>query len=135
MLDIDEKIIRLLKENGRMSYTEMGKKLNVSGGTVRNRIEKLMEKGIIEKFTIKVGGKSLKVLIDLILKANVDATKIAQKIIKLEGVESVFEVSGDTDLVVLVGTGSSEELSDLLDSIRTIGNAVTTHTHLILKEI
>ena len=48
--DIDRKIIDLLNEDGRMSYRNISRILDVSVGTVHNRVEKLVQKGVIKKF-------------------------------------------------------------------------------------
>ena len=49
--DIDRKIIELLVENGCLSYVELGKRVNLSRVAVRDRVDQLMERGVIEKFT------------------------------------------------------------------------------------
>ena len=48
--DIDRRIIKLFSEDGRMSYRKIAKDLNISIGTVHNRMEKLNKNGVIQKF-------------------------------------------------------------------------------------
>ena len=54
-LDVtDARIIEMLEENGRKSYTEMAEKLEVSESAVRKRVATLLSRGVIKKFTVKV---------------------------------------------------------------------------------
>src|SRR4051812_2708522 len=61
--DTDRKILQLLIENGRMSYVDIGKELNLSRVSIRERVNQLTENGIIEKFTVVINsdkvGKSV----------------------------------------------------------------------------
>lgn len=52
--EYDMKILDILSENSRMSYSEIAKKLGLTRQTVKSRIEKLEKEGVIEKYTIKV---------------------------------------------------------------------------------
>lgn len=54
MDNLDIKILSRLLNNCRESDRQIGKKLGISGGAVRARIQKMQEKKVIEKFTIKV---------------------------------------------------------------------------------
>jgi len=45
--ETDKKILNLFNEDGRMSYRKISRKLDISIGTVHNRIEKLVKSGII----------------------------------------------------------------------------------------
>ena len=48
--ETDKKILNLFNEDGRMSYRKISRKLDISIGTVHNRIEKLVKSGVITKF-------------------------------------------------------------------------------------
>ncbi|MHB8361549.1 MAG: Lrp/AsnC family transcriptional regulator, partial [Thermoplasmataceae archaeon] len=48
----DHQIIKLLEENSRLSNTEIARELKVSEGTIRKRIKRLLDTGIIEKFSL-----------------------------------------------------------------------------------
>ncbi len=58
MLDkVDQGIIDCLVEDGRMSYVDIGKRLNISRVSVRDRVQQLKEKGIIERFSVVVNSE------------------------------------------------------------------------------
>ena len=50
--DKDKRILNLLQENSRLSYTEIANELKISEATVRYRVKKLTDAGIISKFTV-----------------------------------------------------------------------------------
>ena len=49
MDEVDKQILRVLEDNGRMSYAELGRRLDLTRVSIRERIVKLQKKGIIEK--------------------------------------------------------------------------------------
>ncbi|MEM3632333.1 MAG: AsnC family transcriptional regulator, partial [Conexivisphaerales archaeon] len=54
MDDIDLKLLELLKDDGRASYIDLGKKLNLSEAAVRRRVRKMVEDGTIKRFTLEI---------------------------------------------------------------------------------
>jgi len=57
--EIDQKILNLLSENSRMSYVEIGKKVNLSRVAVKSRIDTLEEKGVIEQYSIIINPQKI----------------------------------------------------------------------------
>jgi len=131
--DIDYKIIQILKEDGRMSFVDIGKKVNASEGKVRFRVNRMISAGVIRRFTIDTAGGGLKGLIDVRLQTNHDTSEVAGRIIRLEGVKKVYEVSGEDDIVVVVEVEDTDELNTIVEGIRRMG-VISTRTRLILKE-
>ena len=50
---IDQKILELLKENSRMSFNKISENINKTEATVRRRVKKLLEEGILKRFTVE----------------------------------------------------------------------------------
>lgn len=130
---MDEEILTILKKDARESYVNIASKLNTSEGTVRGRVKKMVERGIITRFTIRTKGKNVKALIAVQIDVNSDIDQIVGGINGIPGVELVYEVSGDNDLMVLVDVMSTEELNNIIEDIRRMG-IQSTRTLLILKE-
>jgi len=135
MDEIDEHLLKLLKSNARMSYVDMADSLDISEGTIRSRIKKLTEEGVIKKFTIVTASKNIKSLIAVKIDINVNTSDISKKIRNIDGVETVYEISGEDDIVVIVNVADSEELNRIIESIRGISHTQTTKTSMILKEL
>ena len=51
----DKQIIKILKDDGRAGYGDIGSKIGLSEGAVRKRIKTLTDEGVIRKFTVKIG--------------------------------------------------------------------------------
>ena len=52
--DTDRKIINELKKNSRISMTELGKKVYMTGQAAKNRLERLQDLGVVERYTVNV---------------------------------------------------------------------------------
>ncbi|MBC7108125.1 MAG: Lrp/AsnC family transcriptional regulator [Methanomassiliicoccales archaeon] len=135
MLDhLDEKIIEILKKDSRRPFVDIANQLKVSEGTVRSRVRRLVDDGIIKSFTIKTSNKNVKAIIEIKINVNVNTSVVASEISKFEGVSEVFEVTGDEDIVVIVDVNSSPQLNDIIERIRQFENVQSTRTRLILKD-
>lgn len=133
MDEIDFKIMEILKINSRATFTKIGKQLKLSEGAIRVRIKKLVESGVIKKFTIKTSTKEIKAFIDVKVEINMRTTEIAKKIKNLNGITSVYEISGEDDIVAIAELSSIAELNEVIESIRKLG-IISTKTKLILRE-
>ena len=135
MIDhLDDKIIEILKKDSRRPFVEIATELNVSEGTIRSRVKKLFEEGIIQSFTIKTSSKNVKALIEVKIDVNVNTSVVAGNIAKFEGVSEVFEVTGEEDIVAIIDVTSSPQLNEIIERIRRFDNVQSTRTRLILKE-
>ncbi|HLF07124.1 MAG TPA: Lrp/AsnC family transcriptional regulator [Thermoplasmata archaeon] len=130
----DEKIIAILKENAREPFVKIAGKLKLSEGAIRNRVGKLVREGVIRRFTIETGEQRIKALIAARIRVNSLAQEAARKIRTLEGVERVYEVSGDEDLIAVVEVAKTEDLNATVDRIRRMESTLSTRTLLVMKE-
>ena len=134
--EVDMKILELLKENSRSTYVEIGKTLGLSEGTVRNRVQALSDSGVIKKFTLEV---SLSVGVRALIMISVDPQKptleISDKVLKLPGVEKIYEVTGEYDVVTVVSSSSIEGLNQTVEAIRVIEGVERTNTIIVLRTV
>ncbi len=134
MDEMDDAILKILKKDSKRPYVSMAEKLGTSEGTIRTRVKRLVDEGIIKQFTIKVAGKGTKALIDVKVGTNVNTSQVASKIKEIGGVEETYEVSGEEDVVVVIDVMMPSELNDVVEKIRVLENVISTRTRLILKE-
>ena len=132
---LDERILSILKENAREPFVNIAKQLGTSEGTIRARVKKLQQLGVIKRFTLKTAGKGVKALIEVKVETGVHTSDVSGQIGRWKGVEQVWEVSGENDIVVLVNCGATEELNDLVERIRSLKEIKATGSRLILKEL
>ncbi|UCH89979.1 MAG: Lrp/AsnC family transcriptional regulator [Thermoplasmata archaeon] len=131
----DEQILKILQENARLSYVDIAAKLKISEGTIRSRVKRMVDDGVIKKFTITTASKNIKALIGVKIEININTSDVSNRIKEIEGVETVYEVSGEDDIAVIVNVMDSDELNRIIEYIRGIEHTQSTKTSMILKEL
>lgn len=134
MDDVDRRILSLLRDDSRASFTDMAKAIGTSEGTVRARVKRLVETGTIKQFTIRTAGNQVKALVEVSVTANVHSADVAKAIRAWDGVDAVWEITGDNDLLVVADLPNTSDLNGLIDRIRGIPGTQATRSRLILKE-
>jgi DNA-binding Lrp family transcriptional regulator len=117
--EVDEKILQLLEQNSRATYVEIGHTIGLSEGAVRNRVQGLVENGVIKKFTIE---KSLKIGVRALIMIAVDpgtpTLEVSRKIMELNGVEKIYEVTGEYDIVMVSSAVNIDGINRCIEEIR-----------------
>ena len=134
MDDVDRQIISMLREDARRPYTEIAASLGVSEGTVRNRVDQLLEAGIIERFTITTRTGNVKAMIEVSVGMDVDTDALVDRVADWGPVEFVWQVSGTTDVVLIVDAVDTAAVNDLISRTRDQSAVRSTETRLILEE-
>ncbi|EGQ43105.1 MAG: transcriptional regulator [Candidatus Nanosalina sp. J07AB43] len=128
----DREILDRLEEDGRAAFTEISEDMNVSEGTVRNRVQRMKDQGIIEKFTVEVSEREqVKAFVSVDISTEREFEAVLDDL--PDDVE-VFEVAGRFDLFVKVSRYSSEEVNKVVDDIRSIGGVNDTTTYMVLSD-
>lgn len=135
---LDNNIIRLLTENGRMPIGEMAKKLNVTSPTIRNRIKDLEKNGLF-----KVSGlidpskhrEMISALVAMSVQSHGKLDQILDKINQLPNVVWAGVVTGRYDIMaeVVCVNGTEELYRFTTETILKMANVVRSETFLILK--
>ena len=132
--EIDYKILEILRENGRAPYTEIAKAVGLSEAAVRKRVNSMVKRGIIRKFSIEYSVEGEVRALVLVKTAPPARTpEIAEKIRGVDGVEAVYEVTGEYDIAALVRGLGISYINGCIDSIRSIQGVVATYTMIILR--
>ncbi|WP_420545962.1 HTH-type transcriptional regulator LysM [Nitrosopumilus sp.] len=133
---IDEKIIRYLKEDSRESFVNIGTKLKLSESAVRRRVKNLVDNGVIKKFTLELGEENATSAIVLVsVDSTTDTSKVSLKLAKLEGVKTVYEITGQYDITTIISASSIGEINNTIDALRKIPGVVDTNTVIILRKV
>ncbi len=132
MDQVDKSILEKLIIDSRTPFLSIAKELGVSEGTIRQRVSKMNEKGIIRKFTLELGS-STNAVVEIITSSGVPTQKISEKIKKL-GVSKVFEVTGRFTIIVFVQAENLEKLNQILEAIRSVDGVIQTETFPVLKD-
>ena len=126
----DRSILEILKDDGRGSYTEIAEEVDVSEATVRNRVEKMRENNVIEKFTVETRSSRPKAVVMARVETGRDIEKVIEELPDTE----VYEVTGEYDLILEVEEESNKKINETLDKIRAVNGVETTETYMVLNE-
>jgi DNA-binding Lrp family transcriptional regulator len=133
---IDERIIGYLKEDSRESFVDIGKKLKLSESAVRRRVKNLVDSKTINKFTIELGENNVTSAIVLVsVDSATDTSRVSLKLAKLDGVKTVYEITGQYDITTIMSATSIAEINNSIDALRKITGVVDTNTVIILKKV
>jgi len=136
-LTLDEKdreIIKLLKDDARAGYGDIGSKIALSEGAVRKRIKTLTDSGIIRKFTVKISLAEGAQAITLLTANPAQPTQeVSKKIQAIPNVETTYEVSGEYDIVAVIGGLNMTEVNECIEKIRLVEGIVKTNTMIVLR--
>lgn len=124
MDEIDYQILEILKKNARTKYVTIGKKVDLTEGAVRRRIDKMVESGEIVRFTIE--SKSVFEGIVLI-KTELNQIPMVRETIS-EYADRIFELAGEFDIAVLIQAFSIEKLNQKVDKIRKTPGVLDSKT-------
>ena len=133
---IDERIIGYLKEDSRESFVDIGKKLKLSESAVRRRVKNLVDSKTINKLTIELGEENVTSAIVLVsVDSATETSKVSLKLAKLNGVKTVYEITGQYDITTIMSASSIAEINNSIDALRKITGVVDTNTVIILRKI
>ena len=132
----DEKIIEFLRNDSRESFVDIGKKLKLSESAVRRRVKNLVDNGTIKKFTVEVGeGNTTSAIVLISVESSMDTSKVSSKLTKLQGVKTVYEITGQYDITVVIRAPNITEINECIDLLRKIPGVSDTNTVIILRTI
>ena len=129
---LDTQILKILKQEGRRSNLSIAKELGVSEGSIRKRLAKLKEQGIIQRFTIQTK-TAIGAILNVKTAPEIATSEISQQI-KSIGALRVFEVAGRYEIVCYIQAESLQEINNHVEQIRAIRGVIETQTLPVLKE-
>ena len=134
--DSDKKIVGVLKENSRQSFVEIGKEVRLSEAAVRRRVKRLTDSGYLKRFTVELDQSTgAKALTFIAVSPTVPIPAVSKFLQKLDGVEGVYEITGEYDILSNISGQNITEVNRCIDEIRRINGVSNTNTIIILKSI
>jgi len=133
--DVSKQIIELLQRDGRRAYASIGKEVGLSEAAVRQRVQRLIDSGVMEIVAITDPlqlGFARQAMIGIRVRGPLEP--VADAIAALERVDYVVMTAGTFDLLVEAVCESDEALLDLISNrIRSIPGVETTETFMYLQ--
>jgi len=147
LIMFDEKdriILTELKKNARNSTKNIATKVKIPRVTVHDRIQKMIERGIIKSFNVKIDYKKIGlhsnvfIFVSFLYNTDVSQRELANRIAKIPGVYEVHIISGEYDLLLKVRGTSLEEIGklviDKLRQLKGVGRTLTCACFETVKE-
>jgi Lrp/AsnC family leucine-responsive transcriptional regulator len=136
MEDLDRRIVGLLLQDGRMSFTDLGKVTGLSTSAVHQRVRRLEERGVIQGYRAVVD----QIQMGMPLMAFISVTPIdpsapddvPDRLRDISGLEACHSVAGDESYILKARVSTPGELEDLLARVRSSAN-VSTRTTVVLS--
>ncbi|GFN41852.1 MAG: Lrp/AsnC family transcriptional regulator [Marine Group I thaumarchaeote] len=135
---IDEKILKNLLVDARLSARQLSLKLGLSTVTVLSRIKKLEKENIIKGYTSILNheklGYDLTAVIEIIAKKD-KLVQVEDELSGIENVCAVYDVTGNTDTLIIAKFKGREDLSKFIKNLSSISSVESTITHVVLNTV
>ena len=136
---IDYKILKILKNNGRETASDIGKAIHLSVSAVLDRIKKMEEAGIIQGYTVMVDSRALGNDVTALMEISLEHPKFHDSFTELiqdhPNIVDCYYLTGDYDFIIKICCASSDELERIHRTIKSTPGVSATRTHFVLKEI
>lgn len=132
--DISRHIIDQLQQDGRRSYAAIGKAVGLSEAAVRQRVQRLIEGGVMQIVAVTDPmslGFRRQAMIGI--RCNGDLERVADLLAGMDAIDYVVITAGSFDLLIEVVCEDDAQLLEILGQIRSIPSVITTETFVYLK--
>jgi DNA-binding Lrp family transcriptional regulator len=136
MDELDYKILEKLNENARKSYREIARELKVSLSTISNRIKKMEDEKVIERFIPLINQEKIGYDLTAVINVKISHGKlieVQEKISKDKHVSSVFDITGDWDSLIIAIFKDRRDLNGFIKGVLAMDNVEKTNTQIVLN--
>jgi Lrp/AsnC family transcriptional regulator, leucine-responsive regulatory protein len=134
--DLDRRIVTLLRTDGRMSYTDLGKAMGLSTSAVHQRVRRLEERGVLKGYAALVDyaelGLPLTAFISITPLDPAAPDDIPERLRGITELEACHSVAGEENYILKARVRTPGDLEDLLARVRATAN-VATRTTVVLS--
>jgi DNA-binding Lrp family transcriptional regulator len=136
--DIDRKLLRELLKQSNRSYRDLAKAIGVSAATVINHVQRLESAGVVRDYTVRLDHERLGYELTVITEIIVSKGKLLEteeEIAKMPNVCGVYDITGETDAMVIAKFKSRSKLSDFTKGLLAMPYVERTNTHVVLTTV
>ncbi len=135
----DLKILEILMQDAKKPFTEVAKKVFVSGGTIHVRMNKMEELGIVERTTLKVNyaklGYDITAFIGIFLEKSALYDSVMAKLKAIPEITNIHYTTGNYSMFVKIHCKDTNHLKSVLhDKIQQVDGIERTETMISLEE-
>jgi DNA-binding Lrp family transcriptional regulator len=132
---LDHRLIALLRQDARLPVATLAQKLDVSRGTISNRLRKMEDGGVIVGYAVQLRPEAradeIRAWMGILVEGN-QTRQVIAALLGEPGVDSLHDTNGRWDLLAELRAGSMAELSKVLERIRLLKGIRSTETSIHL---
>ena len=136
MEDLDQRILRLLAADGRMSFTDLGKATGLSTSAVHQRVKRLEQRGVITGYGAAIDYEQLGLPLTAFISIRpidpAEPDDYPDRLTAITEIESCWSVAGDESYILKVRVAAPTDLEELLARVRAAAH-VSTRTTIVLS--
>jgi DNA-binding Lrp family transcriptional regulator len=137
--ELDRQILSLLVEDGRRTYDDIGRRVNLSAPSVKRRVDRLRRSGALEGFTAVVDhgamGWNTEALVELFFKPGTQLDEVARILREHPEVVEAWSVTGDADAIARVRTEDNATLEQLIMGLQRNGLVIRTRSQIVMSRL
>ncbi len=136
--DISAKVLEEYLRDSRQSIREVARKIGVSSGTVASRLREMEDAGVIRRYAAVLDYEKLGYELTAITEVTISdgrMIEVGEAIAKMSQATGVYNVTGDSDIMVVGKFRNRKELSDFTKKLLTVPHVERTKTHLVLNTL
>jgi DNA-binding Lrp family transcriptional regulator len=133
--EIDRKLLKELLTDSKRSYRELASAIGVSAATVINHVQRLESAGVIKDYSARLDHERLGYELTVVTEIVVSKGKLLETeeaIAKIPNVCAVYDITGQTDAMVVAKFKSRNTLSDFTKALLAMPYVERTNTHVVL---
>ncbi|XJZ26553.1 Lrp/AsnC family transcriptional regulator [Bacillota bacterium Lsc_1132] len=135
--EIDKKILELLSEHGRMSYVDIGKELNLSRVSIRERVNQLWDNGVIEKFSVVINSERVGKNVSAFFEVDCEPAslvRVAETLANNPVVASCYQMTGPSTLHMHVLVEDFARLEQFInEELYSLEGITRVESHILLR--
>jgi DNA-binding Lrp family transcriptional regulator len=136
---VDRRILSLLVEDGRRTYEDIGRRVDLSAPSIKRRVERLRADGALEGFTAVVDhsamGWDTEALVELFYASGTQLEEVAKTLRGHAEVVEAWSVTGEADAIARVRTRDNADLERLIIDLQRNGLVVRTRSQVVLSRL
>ena len=135
---LDRALIGLLRADGRAPVSRLAEALGVSRGTVQNRLDRLVDEGVIVGFTVRLRedlDEDVVCAMMVIRLVGQSTTTVVRQLRGMPEVRAVHTTNGAWDLMAEIAVASLPDLDRVLSAIRSIHGIENSETSILLTSV
>ena len=136
---IDQRIVALMREDARRSFSDIGKRVSLSAPAIKRRVDRLEADGVIKGYTTTVDhaafGWHAHAFVELFCEGRMSATEVREAVMAHSEVEAAYTVAGAASAILHLRAEDNQHLEDALERIRETDGVLRTQTQIVLSTL